>query len=124
MVAYRLQEAGLQETAIALLRKLRELAPDEPQSFRDLALALRAPATCAEALALLDHVVDAPWSPRFADIGVIALAERNDLRTRCPAATITTAGDLLAQPLPVGLDRPACAPYCAGTSTTPTSTCT
>jgi tetratricopeptide (TPR) repeat protein len=103
LVAYRLQEAGLQETAIALLRKLRELAPDEPQSFRDLALALRAPATCAEALALLDHVVDAPWSPRFADIGVIALAERNDLRTRCPAATITTAGDLLAQPLPVGL---------------------
>ncbi len=103
LVAYRLQEAGLQDTAIALLRKLRELAPDEPQSFRDLALALRAPATCGEALALLEHVVDTPWSPRFADIGVIALAERNDLRTRCPAVAADTTADPLAQPLPVGL---------------------
>ena len=107
LVAYRLQEAGLQAPATALLRKVRELAPDEPQSFRDLALALRAPETCREALDLLGHVVDTPWSPRFADIGVIALAERNDLRTRCPAATTATATatreDPQGQALPVGL---------------------
>lgn len=103
LVAYRLQEAGMQAQAVALLRKIRDLAPDEPQSFRDLGLALRAPDTCREALDLLDHVVDTPWSPRFADIGVIALAERNDLRTRCPTDAAADAGDPLRQPLPVGL---------------------
>ncbi|QNN47060.1 DUF2135 domain-containing protein [Thermomonas brevis] len=103
LVAYRLQEAGMQAQAVALLRKIRELAPDEPQSFRDLALALQAPGTCKEALDLLQHVVETPWSPRFADIGVIALAERNDLRTRCPAGAAADAGDPLAQALSVGL---------------------
>jgi hypothetical protein len=103
LVAYRLQEAGMQAQAVALLRKIRDLSPDEPQSFRDLALALRAPDTCREAVDLLDHVVETPWSPRFADIGVIALAERNDLRTRCPVDAAADAGDPLRQPLPVGL---------------------
>src|SRR5690606_38809617 len=77
--------------------------PDEPQSFRDLALALQAPDTCREALDLLEHVVETPWSPRFADIGVIALAERNDLRARCPLAAAADPDDPLDRALPVGL---------------------
>lgn len=103
LVAYRLQEAGLQAPALALLRRIVVLAPDEPQSFRDLALALRAPSTCDEAMGLLDHVVRTPWDARFADIGIIALAERNDLRIRCPAASAPARGDDTALPLPVGL---------------------
>ena len=103
LVAYRLQDAGLQAQAVALLRQLPLLAPDEPQSFRDLALALQAPATCGEAMTLLEHVVETPWSPRFADIGLIALAERNDLRTRCPGAGTGNLPDALQTPLPVGL---------------------
>lgn len=103
LVAYRLQQAGMPTQAVALLRRVRELAPDEPQSFRDLALALQAPDTCREALDLLEHVVETPWSPRFADIGVIALAERNDLRARCPLAAVADPDDPLDQALPVGL---------------------
>ncbi|MCC7097546.1 MAG: DUF2135 domain-containing protein [Thermomonas sp.] len=103
LVAYRLQEAGMQAQAIALLRRIVLIAPDEPQSFRDLALALSSPATCREALDLFQHVVDSPWDSRFADIGLIALAERNDLRTRCPNASIRDAGEPTALALPVGL---------------------
>lgn len=103
LVAYRLQEAGLQAQAVDLLRQIKTLAPDEPQSFRDLALALSAQATCKEALDLLQHVVETPWAPRFADIGLIALAEHNDLRTRCPVAIASTLPPEMMQPLPVGL---------------------
>ena len=103
LVAYRLQEAGMQADAIALLRRIVLIAPDEPQSYRDLALALSAPASCREALDLFQHVADAPWDSRFADIGLIALAERNDLRTRCPNAVVNDASDPTAQTLPVGL---------------------
>jgi len=103
LVAYRLQEAGMQAEAIALLRRILEIAPDEPQSYRDLALALSTPATCREALDLFQHVADSPWDSRFADIGLIALAERNDLRTRCQNAVINDAGETTALALPVGL---------------------
>ena len=103
LVAYRLQDAGMQAQATALLRRILEIAPDEPQSYRDLALALSTPASCREALDLFQHVADAPWPSRFADIGIIALAERNDLRTRCPNATVADAGNDSALALPVGL---------------------
>ncbi|HRO62568.1 VIT domain-containing protein [Thermomonas sp.] len=103
LVAYRLREAGMAKEAIALLRQIRALAPDEPQSFRDLALALAQPATCREALDLFQHVVDSPWDSRFADIGLIALAERNDLHSRCPTIPLRDAGEATAQALPVGL---------------------
>ncbi len=103
LVAYRLQEAQMQTQAVALLRRILDIAPDEPQSWRDLGLALAQPATCREALDLLQHVVDSPWDSRFADIGLIALAERNDLRTRCPNAAVPDAGSDTALALPVGL---------------------
>ena len=104
LVAYRLQEAGMAKEAVALLRQILLLAPDEPQSYRDLALALTAMDTCDESVRLLQHVADTPWPSRFADIGLIALAERNDLRTRCAAAPATSDRDApTAQALPVGL---------------------
>ncbi|WP_066272799.1 VIT domain-containing protein [Hydrogenophaga palleronii] len=103
LVAYRLQEAGLPVPAVALLRRVKTLAPDEPQSFRDLALALGAPPTCQEALDLLAHVVDTPWLRRFADVGLIALAEYHDQASRCPGARPTSWPDALQTTLPVGL---------------------
>ena len=103
LVAYRLQDAGLHAEAVLLLRRIVALSPQEPQSFRDLALALQAPATCQEALDLLAHVVETPWPDRFADVGLVALAEHNDLRTRCTGARPATLPAQLAQSLPVGL---------------------
>ena len=103
LVAYRLLDAGLRKEAEALLRKVITLAPDEPQSFRDLALALQGPSQCQEALDLLRRVVDTPWDPRFADIGLSALAEHNDLQLRCPDARPAAWPEPMQQALPVGL---------------------
>lgn len=105
LVAYRLQEAGLQAQAIALLERLTWLAPDEPQSFRDLALALPSSdaTACTRAQALLAHVVETAWSQRFADIGLIALAEHNALRVRCTSNVASPFPPELLQPLPVDL---------------------
>ena len=86
-----------------MLRKVITLAPDEPQSFRDLALALQGPSQCQEALDLLRRVVDTPWDPRFADIGLSALAEHNDLQLRCPDARPAAWPEPMQQALPVGL---------------------
>lgn len=103
LVAYRLLDAGLQSEAEALLRKVITLAPDEPQSFRDLALALPRPGQCQESLDLLRRVVDTPWDRRFADIGLTALAEHNDLQLRCPDARPAAWPEPMQQALPVGL---------------------
>ena len=103
LVAYRLLDAGLRSDAEALLRTVIALAPDEPQSFRDLALALQGPSQCQEALDLLRRVVDTPWDTRFADIGLSALAEHNDLQLRCPDARPAAWPEPMQQPLPVGL---------------------
>lgn len=102
LVAYRLSDAGLHAEAEILLREVLRQAPDEPQSLRDLALALP-PNGCQEALDLLAAVVDTPWHSRFADIGLIALAEYNDLLVRCPESRPRAWSSALLQPLPVGL---------------------
>ncbi len=91
ILAYRLQQADVpaeaRKLALPLLEQVRELAPDEPQSSRDLALALAADGQNQRALDLLWDVASNPWAARFADIDLIALAELNTL-----AAKATTAG--------------------------------
>ncbi len=103
LAAYRLQDAGLEAQAVPLLRRIRELAPDQPQSFRPSFWRCRHRRRLKEALGLLAHVVDSPWPGRFADIGLIALAEHNDLRTRCAGGTADGVAAELQQPLPLGL---------------------
>jgi tetratricopeptide (TPR) repeat protein len=106
LVAYRLQQAGEHDNALALLERIRQLAPDEPQSFRDLGLALgqtKQPAQCQAAIDQLAHVVNTPWDTRFADIGLIALAELHDQAARCPQAKLDAIDPELRTPLPVGL---------------------
>jgi len=93
VVAHRLQQIGEWDLAVALFEKVLRLRPEEPQSSRDLALALaeRADARRAKspgrrtdiaadygrALTLLGDVVIRPWDGRFADIETIALMEAN-----------------------------------------------
>lgn len=101
IVAYRLQEAGMTELALPLLRQTLVVAPDEPQSYRDLALALSG--NCTEALNLLAHVVNNPWERRFAEIGTIALAEYHDIHSRCPDTPIHKWPAPLQDNLPIDL---------------------
>ncbi len=93
IAAHRLEQIGELDLAVTLFEAVLKLRPEEPQSLRDLALAigLRAdgrrqraghgtPAIAAEyrrALELLDRVVMGEWDGRFPEIEVIALEEAN-----------------------------------------------
>ncbi len=93
IAAHRLEQIGELDTAVALFESVLTLRPEEPQSLRDLALAigLRAdarrqqaghgtPAIALEyrrAIELLNRIVLGEWDGRFPQIEVIALEEAN-----------------------------------------------
>lgn len=97
VAAYRLLQIGQHALAIDLFEQVKTLRPDEPQSWRDLALAYAARAGAramisstpghppilsdyARAFELLHHVVMNKWD-RFDEIEVIALMDANSLWT-------------------------------------------
>jgi hypothetical protein len=59
-----------------------ELAPNEPQSHRDLGLALAEAGQAQKAVDRLYEVVIGRWDGRFPDIDLIALAELNGIVAR------------------------------------------
>ncbi len=79
MLAYRLSEAGEAGAALGIFEKVRELAPYEPQSLRDLATVHKALGNDAQAAELLYEVALRAWDDRFSDVNVIALTELNAL---------------------------------------------
>ena len=89
--AWRLREAGDYGRAITILRKVAKLRPEEPHSFRDLALLLgeRAKDTgdaadAEEAMALLKKTAFTPWKRQNAcAVAVFALEELNALADWC-----------------------------------------
>lgn len=83
--AWRLQQAGELDLAIQILQRVLRLRPDEPQSSRDLALALGErfehsgqPKDGKRAVKLLYEVAQRTWD-RFPEIELIALMEMNRL---------------------------------------------
>jgi Ca-activated chloride channel homolog len=87
VLAHRLQQIGQIDLACGLFEQILKMRPEEPQSFRDLALALARRgqtttnrADCVRALELLARVVSQHWD-RFEEIEVIALMELNALWT-------------------------------------------
>jgi Ca-activated chloride channel family protein len=94
VAAHRLEQVGEHDLAITLFEKVLRLRPEEPQSLRDLALALavrgdarRAAKAAPNAIAddylravdLLNRVVESEWDGRFAEIELVALMEANRL---------------------------------------------
>lgn len=86
ILAYRLLQAKQVEAALPLLQRVLELSPDEPQSYRDLGLALDAAGQPQKAIAQLWEVVAKPWNDRFPDIELIALGELNAIVAKSAAA--------------------------------------
>ena len=102
VLGHRLVQIGQFDLAVQTFEQVLELRPEEPQSYRDLALTLarRAEqaakhgaqpaeairADYARAIDLLVHVVLGRWDERFPEIEVIALEEVNDLTPRAKAA--------------------------------------
>jgi tetratricopeptide (TPR) repeat protein len=102
VLAHRLAQVGELELGIMLFEEVLRLRPEEPQSFRDLALVLaeraekrasllgeeergQARADFARALELLAEVIMGSWD-RFPEIEVIALMELNRLLPKAKAA--------------------------------------
>ncbi len=77
LLAYRLQQAGEIELALPIFERVLELAPNEPQSHRDLGLALARSGQSQRAVDRLYEVVTGAWDSRFADIDLITLTELN-----------------------------------------------
>lgn len=77
ILAYRLLQAGDTAVALPVLRSVLALAPDEPQSWRDLGLALAKAGQPQAAVDQLWQVVSKPWAGRFPGVELIALAELN-----------------------------------------------
>lgn len=87
ILGYRLLQAREAKLAIPVFKKVLELSPEEPQSYRDLGLALAADRQYQPAIDTLYEVVVKPWHGRFPDVELITLAEINSI--------IATRGDKL-----------------------------
>jgi len=107
VAAHRFEQAGVLDLAIDLFEKARRLRPEEPQSHRDLALALglraealrkgkgrldvEAKADYRRAVERLQQVVIGEWDGRFPEIEVIALTEANRILAVLERAGVSTA---------------------------------
>lgn len=92
--AWRLQQAELYDQSVAILERVLQMREDEPQSHRDLGLALGdrwersgAPEDAYRAAELLYEVVQREWD-RFPQIELIALMELNRLLARAHKAGV------------------------------------
>ncbi|SFF87114.1 hypothetical protein SAMN05518865_105273 [Duganella sp. CF458] len=107
VLSYRLMEAGAPRLAVPLLERVQDMAEEEPQSFRDLGLALAASGQEQLAIEQLYQVVLRPWDGRFADVELIALSELNSIvaHARSGGRTLDTRGmdSRLLRNLPVDL---------------------
>jgi Ca-activated chloride channel homolog len=104
ILGYRLIQAKQPALAVAVLERVLDLAPDEPQSYRDLGLAQAEAGQRQQAVEHLYEVVTRPWHGRFPDIELVALAELNALVATAPAALDTSAIDTrLLRNLPLDL---------------------
>ncbi len=100
--AYRLMQAGDYPHAIRLFRQVLEMADEEPQSHRDLALALAADGQRQEAIRRLNDVATGEWDSRFAGVELVALNELNQIVATSPQPLDTSFVDprlLKAMPL-------------------------
>ncbi len=79
ILGYRLLQAGAPALAIPVFEKVKQLAEEEPQSFRDLGLAYAANKQYQQAIDQLYEVVLRPWDVRFPEIETIVLAELNQI---------------------------------------------
>lgn len=86
-LAYTLEQLGPNylEYAIDIYEQVLKLRPEEPQSYRDLALALAKRKTKQDylrALDLLTQVVQGKWDIRFSQVEVIALMDLHRIMKR------------------------------------------
>ena len=88
VLGYNLKYLGELDAAEIVFRKVLELAPEEPQSYRDLALVLAAAKQWqAAADMMLNAIVKKP-DGRFRDVELIAITELNDIIVKAKRESI------------------------------------
>ena len=103
ILGQRLVQANRADLAVPVFRQVLVLAPDEPQSQRDLGLALAAAGQPQAAVDALYEVARHQW-PRFPEIELIALAEMNAIAATSAVPLNTTRIDpRLLKNLPLDL---------------------
>ncbi|MEQ1772496.1 MAG: VIT domain-containing protein [Burkholderiales bacterium] len=104
ILGYRLMQAGQAKLAIPILARVLELAPNEPQSYRDLGLVYAADKQWQKAVENLNEVVIRPWHGRFPEIELTALDELNAIIATADTSIDTSRFDArLLRNLPVDL---------------------
>ena len=86
VLAMRLRLVGDLSAAERVYRKILRLAPEEPQSLRDLALTLDDAGRFAEAAELYLRIIQGNFDQRFPGIDLIAITELNRVAARAGRA--------------------------------------
>ena len=84
VLGYRLMQAKQWALAVQVFRQVLEMAEEEPQSSRDLGLALAASGQRQQAIEQLYDVALGEWDSRFNGIPAIALNEMNAIIATSP----------------------------------------
>ncbi|MBI3259997.1 MAG: DUF2135 domain-containing protein [Ignavibacteriae bacterium] len=79
VLAHRLEQLGYTDLAIDIFREVLEMRGEEPQSYRDLGLALAQNKQYQEAADTLYRVITKKWDGRFPEVELIALNEWNNV---------------------------------------------
>ncbi|MDR1133686.1 MAG: DUF2135 domain-containing protein, partial [Synergistaceae bacterium] len=93
VLGYRLLEAGKAEQSVVIFKQALALADDEPQSYRDLALARDAAGDKQSAIDGLYEVVRRDFERGFPGIEIIALTEMNAIIASSPERLDTSRID-------------------------------
>ncbi|MBN1999937.1 DUF2135 domain-containing protein [candidate division KSB1 bacterium] len=104
ILGYRLLQIGHHEPAVKIFEKVLVMREEEPQSYRDLALAWAGNKQFQKAVDLLYTVVRRPWDDRFPDVELTALHEMNAIIVTCGESLNTsTIEKRLLKNLPVDM---------------------
>ncbi len=88
MLGYKLRYMGQLKQARFIFRTVKDLFPEEPQSYRDLALVLEELGKYQRAFDLYKEVLTRPMQNRFGGVELIVLVEMNRLLARAKAANV------------------------------------
>jgi glutaredoxin len=92
IVGYRLDQEKYYELAELVFAKVKKMRPDEPQSYRDLALVKEKLGKLEEAADLLNQVIYKKWDHRFDEVELTAAIELNHVLAKNPKLPICDEG--------------------------------
>ena len=103
ILGYRLLQAEQPRLAVPVFEKVLVLAPNEPQSYRDLGLAYAAVGDNQKAVDTLYEVVQRSWDARFPEVELIALTELNAIVAKSRRIDVSRIDPRLLRNLPLDL---------------------